>query len=128
MRSGRPLRVLIVEDESVLAMQLEDMVQALGHLVVGTVASFNDAVNRAETERPDVALMDINLRHGGNGIDAALVLRKCFRVPSIFVSAYLSSPETRERAQAAEPLGFVPKPYTQSDIGAALKLAADRAL
>ncbi len=118
------LRILIVEDESILAMQLEDMVQDLGHVVVGSTASHAAAVAAAEASRPDLALMDINLGRGGNGIEAALELRRRFDLPSIFLSAYLSSPSVREQAQAAEPLGLVPKPYTERQIDAALKRAA----
>ena len=118
------LRVLIVEDETCIAIQLEDMVQNLGHEVVGSAASYTQAVASAETSRPDLALMDINLDRGGDGIEAALELRRRFNVPSIFVSAYVSLPNIRERTQAAQPLGFVPKPYTQREIAAALKQAA----
>ncbi len=119
------LRILIVEDETVLAMQLEDMVQELGHMVVGSVASRAQAIASAETSRPDLALMDINLGHGGNGIEAALELRRRFDLPSVFLSAYLSSPSVREQAQAAEPLGFVSKPCTERQIEVVLKRAAE---
>ena len=120
-----PLCILIVEDESVLAMQLEDMLQDLGHVVVGTVASHAAAVAAAETGRPDLVLMDINLGRGGNGIEAALELRRRFDLPSIFLSAYLSSPSIKEQAQTAGPLGLVPKPYTARHIEAALRKAAE---
>ncbi len=120
------LRILIVEDVSWIAMQLEDMVQKLGHEVVGSAASHAQAVASAETSRPDLALMDINLGCGRDGIETALELRCRFNVPCVFVSAYLSSPEIKERARAAQPLGFVPKPYTKREIEAALKQAADQ--
>src|SRR5919202_524031 len=120
------LRLLIVEDETWIAMQLEDMVQKLGHKVVGSAASYAQAIASAETSRPDLALMDINLGCGRDGIETALELRCRFNVPSVFVSAYLSSPEIKERARVAQPLGFVPKPYTHREIEAALKQAADQ--
>ena len=122
--SLRQLRVLIVEDESCIAMQLEDMVHNLGHEVVGSAASYAQAITSAQVSRPDLALMDINLGCGRDGIETALELRCRFNVPCVFVSAYLSSPEIKERARAAQPLGFVPKPYTQGEIAAALKQAA----
>ncbi len=124
--SPRQLRVLIVEDESCIAMQLEDMVQNLGHEVVGSAASHAQAITSAQVSRPDLALMDINLDRGGDGIEAALELRRRLNVPSVFVSAYVSLPNIRERTQVAQPLGFVPKPYTQREIEAALKQAADQ--
>src|SRR5919206_4673962 len=120
------LRILIVEDEVVVAMRLEDMVQDLGYGVVGTAASHAGAVAAAEASRPDLVLMDINLGRGGDGVEAALELRQRFDLPSIFVSAYASSPEIKAQARAAQPLGFVPKPYTERDISAALGQAATR--
>ena len=120
------LRILIVEDETVVAMLLEDMLEDLGHVVVGTAASHAAAIAAAVTSRPDLALMDINLGPGGDGIEVAVELRRRFNVPSVFVSAYLSLPDMKERAQAAQPLGFVPKPYTEREIEAALKQAADQ--
>ncbi len=119
------LRILIVEDETVVAMLLEDMLEDLGHVVVGTAASHAAAIAAAVTSRPDLALMDINLGHGGNGIEAALELRRRFDLPSVFLSAYLSSPSVREQAQAAEPLGFVSKPCTERQIEVVLKRAAE---
>ena len=125
-RPPAPLRILIVEDETIVAMQLEDMLHDLGHEVVGTTASHIDAVAATEASRPDLALMDINLGRGGNGIEAALELRERFGVPSIFLSAYLSSPSIRERVQDAQPLGLVPKPYTARHLEAALRQAAEQ--
>ncbi len=121
-----PLRILIVEDESVVAMQLEDTVQDLGHVVIDTVASHVEAVAAAESSRPDLVLMDINLGRGGNGIEAALELRRRLDLPCIFLSAYLSSPSVKERAQAVQPLGCITKPYTARHIEAALRKAAER--
>ncbi len=118
------LRILIVEDVSWIAMQLESMVQKLGHEVVGSAASHAQAVASAETSRPDLALMDINLGCGRDGIETALELRCWFNVPCVFVSAYVSHAEIKERARVAQPLGFVLKPYTQREIEAALKQAA----
>lgn len=120
------MRILIVEDETVVAMWLADMVQDLGHAVVGTTASHAAAAAAAEASRPDMALVDINLGRGGNGIEAALELRRRFDLPSVFLSAYLASPDVREQAQAAQPFGFVPKPCTGRDISAALGQAATR--
>ncbi len=120
------LRILIVEDVSWIAMQLEDIVQKLGHEVVGSAASHAQAVASAETSRPDLALMDINLGCGRDGIETALELRCRFNVPCVFVSAYASHAEIKERARVAQPLGFVLKPYTHREIAAALKQAADQ--
>lgn len=126
MSASYSLRILIVEDESLLAMQLEDLVQKLGHSVVGCAASHAQALAIVEANRPDLALMDINLGRGGDGIEVALELRRRFDVPCVFVSAYLSSTDTKERARMAEPLGFVMKPYTERQLEVTLKQTADR--
>ena len=120
------LRILIVEDVTWIAMQLEGMVQKLGHEVVGSAASHAQAVASAETCRPDLALMDINLGCGRDGIETALELRCRFNVPCVFVSAYASHAEIKEWARVVQPLGFVPKPSTHREIEAALKRAADQ--
>ena len=111
-RSMRSLRVLIVEGEFFIALDNSDQVEALGHTVVGTAVSAEQAVSIAERERPDVVLMDIRLAGSRDGIDAADEIRSRFGIESIFVTANTDS-RTRERAQALSPIGFLEKPLTQ---------------
>ncbi|WP_188910062.1 response regulator [Aureimonas endophytica] len=116
------LRVLIVEDELILAMDLEDVLTDAGYEVVGLAADMHQALRLAEAKRPDVAIMDVNLARGTNGVETARRLREHLDVPSLFVSGNLD-PKTRARAADCRPLGFVPKPFSHNDLLAHLELA-----
>src|SRR3954470_4985585 len=116
---ARPLRVLVVEDEMLIALGLELTVQGFGHRVCALAATAEEAVAEAGQHRPDIVLMDICLGQGSNGIAAACEIRRRFDIPAIFISASLDS-GTAETAQAARPLGFIAKPFTPDRIGRAL--------
>ena len=107
----RSLRVLVVEDEFFISLNTKEMLEALGHTVVGVAVSANQAVQLAEGEKPDVILMDIRLNGDRDGIDAAEEIYSHLGIQSIFVSAN-SDPRTRERAAAIQPLGFLQKPLS----------------
>ena len=105
---ARALRVLIVEDEFFISLDMQNLLQALGHTVVGIAVSADEAARVAQREHPDVALMDIRLVGARDGIDAAQEIFNRFGVPSLFVTAN-TDPQTRGRALAAQPLGFLEK-------------------
>lgn len=108
----RALRVLIVEDEFFIALHTKDLLQGQGHTVVGVAVAADQAVSMAERERPDVVLMDIRLTGPGDGIDAAGEIRRRLGIPSIFVTANADR-QTRQRAEAVRPVGFLEKPLTE---------------
>lgn len=112
-----PLRVMIVEDEMLLAMDLEDMLIDAGHVVVGQASDMLQAIALAERVdgAVDVAIMDVNLARGTNGVDTAAALRNRWNVPSLFVSGNLDE-RTRALAQASKPIGFVGKPYSEREV------------
>jgi CheY-like chemotaxis protein len=116
----RSLRVLIVEDEFFISLDMQNLVQALGHTVVGIAVSTADAVRIAQSERPDVALVDIRLIGPRDGIAAAQEILRRFGVPSLFVTAN-TDPHTRGRAQAVQPLGFLEKPVTAQRLRVGLR-------
>lgn len=117
---ARSLRVLIVEDEFFISLDMQNLVQALGHVVVGVAVSADQAVQLAQREQPDVALVDIRLIGQRDGIDAAGEIFNRFGVPSLFVTAN-TDPQTRGRAQAVQPLGFLEKPVTQQHLRLGLR-------
>jgi two-component system, response regulator PdtaR len=121
----RSLRVLIVEDEFFISLDIKHLLETLGHVVAGTAVSADEAVKIAEIEHPDVVLMDIRLVGLRDGIDAAEEIRARFRIGSIFVTAN-SDPETRRRAQATQPLGFLAKPLTAEQLRLALSIVPSR--
>lgn len=112
-----PLRVLIVEDEMLLAMDLEDMLIDAGYEVVGQASHMHQAITLAEQNRGeiDVAIMDVNLARGTNGVETAAALRERWNIPSLFVSGNLDE-RIREAALPLDPLGFVGKPYSEREV------------
>ena len=108
---ARSLRVLIVEDEFYISLHTRELLEALGHVVVAVAVSADQAFSIAERERPDVVLMDIRLVGERDGIDAAQEIAGRLGIGSIFVTAN-TDPETRRRADAVPPLGFLEKPLT----------------
>ncbi|WP_211103794.1 response regulator [Skermanella pratensis] len=122
-RFRRALRVLIVEDEAITAMHIEDMVLQLGHGVVDSVDTEQAAVKAARRLRPDLVLMDIRLARGSDGIQAALEIRRDPGIRSIFMSAQTDA-LTRLRADAAEPFGYLVKPFGMDQIAEAFNCAS----
>lgn len=115
----RSLRVLIVEDEIFIALDTRSLLQSLGHTVVGIAVSVDDAIRRAERERPDVVLMDVRLTGPRDGIDAADEICRRFGISSIFVTANTDA-QTRARAATVAPLAFLEKPLTVQRLRAGL--------
>lgn len=117
---GENRRVLIVEDEFLSAIAVEEALVLAGFRVIGIAGETATALTLAEAERPDLAIVDVKLRSGCDGVATALLLRQRFDVPSIFVSGNLD-PETRRRTAPAGPAGFVDKPYTESQLVEAVR-------
>jgi two-component system, response regulator PdtaR len=106
-----PIRILIVEDEFLIAMECEWILTNAGYDVVGTAADEQQAVQLAERARPDLVLMDVRLARGGDGIEVAKSIRSRCGIRSLFVSAH-EDPETQFRARAIDPMGWLVKPYS----------------
>jgi DNA-binding NarL/FixJ family response regulator len=124
--SGAPrrrLRVLVVEDEALIAMEIEDLLAALGHEVVGGAMDAATAVEIAGVLRPDLVTMDVNLRGRGDGIGAAIDIFERYGVRSVFVSAY-GGDEMLARAAPARPLGWLVKPIRRERLAALVQAAA----
>ncbi len=114
-------RVLIIEDEPIIAMDLENLVTELGHKVVAVCATRDEAVAKAKSERPGLVLADINLGEGGSGIDAVNEILTSFDIPVIFITAY---PEKLLTGERPEPTYLIAKPFlpetVQATVGQAL--------
>lgn len=110
-----PARLLIVEDDGLLASSLEELLSDSGFEVVGTAGSAATALLLAGERNPRLAIVDIRLIGPIDGIELAQQLRDQFRIPTTFLSG-LADPETRERAALAHPLGFLRKPYRASQV------------
>jgi chemotaxis response regulator CheB len=122
---ARRSRVLIVEDELVVATSLESRLVALGYDVVASVSSGEDALTIAPAASPDVVLMDIRLSGRMKGTEAARRLYDAFRLPIVYLTAYADE-ETLAEARPSRPSAFITKPYRVPEIHAAIELALDR--
>jgi len=117
------VKVLVVEDAAIIALDIANRVRRLGHMVTGTAATADIALEKARETSPDVALMDINLKGGRDGVDAASLLAEELGIRCIFVTAY-SDRDMRERALATRPLGYIVKPIRDAELKEALAAAA----
>lgn len=119
-----PARILIVEDEFLIALTAEAELVAAGFIVVGKAATYDKAVELARSTRPDLALMDVRLGPGRDGIDAAIVLRREMNLPAIIATGSMDD-ENRRRAAPAIPLAWLPKPYSGEELVAAVTRACE---
>jgi PAS domain S-box-containing protein len=115
-------RILIVEDESIIAMELESQLQRLGYQVTSVVDTCEKAIDKAEEDKPDLILMDIRIKGEMDGIDTAEVIRNKFDIPVIFSTAYLDK-ERIERAKITMPFGYVLKPIQERDLKVTVEMA-----
>lgn len=112
-------RILIVEDEMFVALDIELVVEKAGHRAVGFAGTAERAVALAGELDPHLVLMDIRLRGDRDGIDAAIEIRKRFDIPCLVISAYTDA-LTRDRAAPARVLGFISKPFDHALLEIAL--------
>ena len=108
LRASAATDVLIIEDEPIIAMDLEELVQSCGHNVVGVAASEEEAIAIAKRSRPGLILADINLGLGGDGTNAVAAILRSHYAPVIFVTAY---PERLLTGEAIEPAFVITKPF-----------------
>ena len=117
-------RVIIADDESLIRMDLREMLTNLGYLVVGEVADGRSAVNQARELRPDVVIMDIKMPDM-DGIEAAKILTEERIAPVVLLSAY-SQRELVERAREAGVVAYLVKPYREEELAPAIEVALAR--
>jgi DNA-binding NtrC family response regulator len=115
-------RILIVEDEFAVAMELEDHLGALGYTVVDHVMTGDEAVKQAADTEPDLVLMDVRLDGPMDGVEAARKIRASQPIPVVFVTAY-SDDETLQRATDTTAYGYVVKPFEERELYAAVEVA-----
>ena len=124
--SGRELAaeiatdVLIIEDETFIALDLENLVESLGHKVLGVARTHKEAVALGKAKRPGVILADIQLADGSSGLDAVNEMLNSFQVPVIFITAY---PERFLTGERPEPAFLIAKPFQPATVSAVLSQA-----
>ncbi len=115
-------RILVVEDEHIVAMGIKKMLKNLGYTVTGVASSGKDAISKAESTFPDVVLMDIMLKGDMDGVEAAKEIRERFDVPVVYLTAY-SDNKILERAKKTEPFGYIVKPFDEKDLHSSIEVA-----
>lgn len=123
--SPQMTQILVVEDETIIALNLKENLESLGYAVVGIAASGEKAVEKATQLRPDLVLMDIQLKGSMDGIQAAQQIWESLSIPVIFVTGH-SDPSTLERATITAPFGYILKPVKEKDLSVAITIALQR--
>jgi CheY-like chemotaxis protein len=118
-------RIMLVEDEKVVAADIQQCVNGLGYEVVGAVATGMEALRLAVNSTPDLALMDIKLKGVLDGVDVAGALYNELRIPVVYLTAHADA-DILERARRTAPAGYVLKPFDERTLRTAIELAFDR--
>lgn len=119
---SRPASVFIVEDEAIIAMEIEDHLRTMGYAVAGRAARAEQALARIPELEPDVVLVDVNLGAGMSGIELTERLESVFPVPCIYLTAY-SDPELVERAIRSRSFAYIVKPFQPMILRANIEMA-----
>lgn len=115
-------RILVVEDESVVALDIQGRLTNLGYEVPAVASHGEEAVLKAETLHPDVVLMDIQLKGELDGVEAAALIRTRFDIPVIFLTAYADG-VTLQRAKTTESYGYLLKPFKEGELHSTIEMA-----
>ena len=118
----QPSKVLIVEDDALVAMSIREVLSLIGVEVVGVADSVNDALCLAQNTHPDLAIFDVQLAGKRDGIEGAALLREIVDVPVVFLTAK-GDWETRARAQSVHPATYLFKPVNSAQLVAAVETA-----
>jgi DNA-binding NarL/FixJ family response regulator len=108
-------RILIVEDEMVIAEDLSTVLMRLNHEVVGIALKYTHAIDLLEKTKPDIALIDIILGGAKDGIDVANFINQNNKIPFVFITSHADT-ATVERAKSVKPNGYLVKPFNKNDI------------
>lgn len=120
-----PIKILVVEDEVIVAEDIGFRLKKLGYIVTATVASGEEAIEKVAENRPDLVLMDIVLKGDMDGVTAAEKIRNRVDIPIVFLTAYADD-QTLQRAKLTNPFGYIIKPFQQNDLRVAIEIALHR--
>ncbi|MCT7948805.1 ATP-binding protein [Ancylothrix sp. C2] len=121
----KPVKILIVEDESIVAMDIADKLERLGYEVSGCVDSGELAIETVAQTQPDLVLMDIVLQGDLDGIQTADHIKNNFQIPVVYLTAYADK-NTLQRAKLTEPYGYLLKPFKEAELNATIEMALSR--
>jgi CheY-like chemotaxis protein len=118
-------RIMLVEDERIVAFHLRQQLQKLGYTVPAVVASGEKALQQIEEHKPDLVLMDIHIEGAIDGIETAARIPTDYHIPVIYLTAY-SEDSTVARARATRPYGYLLKPFSERELHATIQMALER--
>ncbi len=118
-------KIMIVEDESIIALDIKSSLSHLGYAITGVAASGDIALIKIEENRPDLVLMDIHLKGEMNGIQAAAIIKSNFYLPVIYLTANADS-RTFQAAQSTDPHAYLLKPFDEKSLGIAIEVALNQ--
>jgi PAS domain S-box-containing protein len=115
-------KILIVEDESIVALELNSRLSELGYTICGMVVSGPEAVTLAAKQQPDIILMDINIKGPYDGVETAEKIKAEYDIPIIFLTAFTDT-NTLQRAKISEPYGYIVKPFEERELHTSIEIA-----
>lgn len=118
-------KILIVEDEAIVALDIARRLEKMDYEVIGRLASGEEALELIAKQPPDLVLMDINLQGEMDGIDTATTIYKTYNIPVIYLTAYAGK-STLERAKQSKPYGYILKPFKEKELHATIEVALSR--
>ncbi len=118
-------KILIVEDEGIVARHIQQSLEDSGYEITATLASGEDAVERVREQTPDLVLMDIRLKGSMDGVEAAGQVKKFSDTPIVYLTAQMDE-TLLERLKATEPSGYILKPFDEKELEAAIEIALEK--
>jgi DNA-binding response OmpR family regulator len=116
------IKILIVEDETIVALDIKGVVKKLGYDVTNCVTNYDDAIKSVIEDEPDIILMDINLKNSLDGIQTVQDIKKIKNIPIIYLTAFYDD-ETIQRAIETNPVGYLIKPFKKAELKSTILLA-----
>ncbi len=115
-------KILIVEDEAIVAEDIRNTLQNLGYTIYAVVPSGEEAITKIEEDKPDLVLMDVVLKGNMDGIEAASQIHSRFNIPVVYLTAFTDK-KTIERAKLTEPFGYIVKPFEDRELHSTVEMA-----
>jgi PAS domain S-box-containing protein len=122
MNNNPAAKILVVEDENIVAKDIHNTLKDLGYIVTAVVASGEEAIQKAEETQPDLVLMDIMLKGYQDGVEAARQIITRYNIPVVYLTAYTDE-TTLQRAKVTEPYGYILKPFEERELHIAIEMA-----
>ncbi|WP_321429869.1 response regulator [uncultured Methanolobus sp.] len=125
MEDTKDIKILVVEDESIIALNIKKKLKSFGYTVPALATTGEEAIKMAEITFPDLILMDVRLKGEMDGIQTAGEIRKNFDIPVVYLTAY-SDDEILEKAKKTKPYGYIVKPFKANDLRSNIEMALYR--